>query len=135
MTYRIKIPDWRPAMLNEYTDKSWYVRSKIKGVDRELVVTYALAAAIPPPVERRKVSLRIVLGKRQQTGDVDAHWKSLLDALKHAGVIKDDSRKWATFDPEIDFVRSHDGSCSTTIILEDVEPAAKIRRLKKGEVA
>jgi hypothetical protein len=134
-THRIEIPNWRPAMLNEFMDRSWHVRSKCKKIDREMVFGYVSRCNVPPPSGRRKVSLRIVLGKRQQPGDVDAHWKSLLDALKQAGAIKDDSREWATFDSEIDFARSWDGSCSTTIILEDVGPVEKIRKLKRNEVA
>lgn len=132
-THEIKIPNWRPARLNQFTDKSWYVRSKLKGADFKTIATYVKSLGVPPATGRRKVSLLVVLGKRQRECDPDAFWKSLNDALKKAGMLIDDNRNGCQLG-EVEFVRSHDGSSSTTIILEDVGPAAKIRRLKKGEV-
>jgi hypothetical protein len=40
-----------------------------------------------------------LLGPRQRGADPDAYWKSLLDALVHAGLLVDDSPKWCELGP------------------------------------
>lgn len=132
--HEIKIPDWHPAKLNELISKGWRTKHRLKTRDKNMVATYVLAQAVPAATGRRRVSLLIVLGKGHREPDPDAYWKSTLDALKQAEMLTDDDRKGCVMG-EVEFVRSRDGSCSTTIILEDVAPAAKTRRLKKGEVA
>jgi hypothetical protein len=123
---------WIPARLNQLKDNRW-VSGKLKKRDRQIVACYVAKAETPPPSGRRKVSLRVVLAKGQRAPDVDSYWKSLLDSLVKAGALVDDNRNGCETGA-VEFFRSPDGTHGTTIILEDVEPAPKIRKLKKGEV-
>ena len=56
-----------------------------------MVCTYAWQAKIPRATGKRRVSLHVTLGKGMREFDYDAPWKSLNDAMKHAGLIVDDS--------------------------------------------
>jgi Holliday junction resolvase RusA-like endonuclease len=137
MVHRIVIPNWQPARLNQFADKSWHVRSRLKAADKNMVAHYARQADVAPPEGRRKVSLVVVLRKGQRAPDTDAYWKSLLDALVKAGVLIDDNRN-GCLTGDVEFQRSRDDGCETTIIVEDVEPAPKIRKVpkaRKGRVA
>jgi len=130
LVHEIVIPQWHPARLNAIVDRGWHRGAKLKKRDREIVAGYT--AGIPRPSGRRKVSLRIVLAKGQRAPDVDAYWKSTLDSLVRAGVLVDDNRNGCQTG-DVEFLRSPDATHGTTIIVEDVGPAAKIRKLKKGE--
>ena len=92
-TYTLDIPRWRPALLNELMRS---VKNKIhlKKLDREMVCAYAWQAKIPRATGKRRVSLHVTLGKGMREFDVDAWQKSGLDAMKHAGLIADDSSKF-----------------------------------------
>jgi len=85
-----------------------------------MVCAYAWQAKIPKAAGKRRVSLHVTLGKRMQEFDMDAWQKSGLDAMKHAGLIVDDSRKYVEIG-SLTFSRDwkHWG---TAIRLEDVCP-------------
>lgn len=131
MTHRIEIPNWHPSRLNQFTDRHWSVRSQAKKRDREMIATYSLKADAPKATGRRRVSLEVLLKKGQRPPDEDAFWKSLLDGLVKAGMLTDDNRQGVQLG-EIRHTRSRDATHGTTIVLEDVEPAAKIPRAKRG---
>jgi hypothetical protein len=90
--YRLIIPGWLPATVNQLL-KSVKARIRLKKADRQIVSAYARMANIPPAVVRRRVSLHLTLMPRVTAADVDAYWKSLLDALVYAGLIVDDNRQ------------------------------------------
>jgi hypothetical protein len=88
--YILEIPRWRPALQNELM-KSVKAKIRLKKLDRQFICTCALQQKIPKATGKRRVSLHVTLGKGMREFDVDAPWKSLNDAMKHAGLIVDDS--------------------------------------------
>ena len=116
-TYRLTIPDWHPSKLNEYLGRHWSVKHRLKRHDAVMVGWYARAAAIPPATGKRRVSLVITLAPRQRAFDVDAPWKSLLDALTGAGLLVDDSPRWCELGT-VEFIRGP--ARRTEIFLEDL---------------
>jgi hypothetical protein len=115
-TYRLTVPDWHPAKLNQLLGH-WAQRHRLKRGDRQLVWYYARLAGIPPAVLPRRVSLRITLGPRERAGDPDSYWKSLLDSLVHCGLLLDDNRQGV----ELGTVEFHRGQeRATEITLEDL---------------
>lgn len=115
--YTLHIPHWQPATVNQLMHS---VRGKIrlKKADREMVCAYTLQARIPRVEGKRRLSLHIILGKGQRGADADAHFKSLLDACKHAGLILDDSSRYVELAP-VTFSRDWQG-WGTIIQLEDL---------------
>lgn len=111
--HTIHILDWHPTPLNKLLGH-WARSSKLKKLDRGVIAYYF--ADIPKAAGKRRVSLEIVLGKGQRACDPDAYWKSLLDALVHAGQLVNDSPKWVELAP-VKFSRSIAGA---TITLEDI---------------
>jgi hypothetical protein len=115
--YEVEIPDWLPATVNQLL-RGVRQRIRLKKSDRSIVGGYLLQARLPPPAGPRRVSLRLTLGPRDRPGDVDAYWKSTLDALVQAGaLLGDDVRSCQLGAVEI----SRGGRRTTTIILEDLK--------------
>jgi Holliday junction resolvase RusA-like endonuclease len=116
--YTLDIPRWRPALLNELMHS---VKGKIrlKKRDREMVCAYAWQAKISQATGKRRVSLHVILGKGMREFDVDAPWKGLLDAMKHAKMIVDDSCKYVELGP-VTFSRDWK-NWGTRITIEDLE--------------
>jgi hypothetical protein len=65
------------------------------------------------------VSLVITLTARQRPADPDAFWKSLLDALVHAGLLADDDAAHVQLGGVI--FRRGEPPGGTEIVLEDVD--------------
>ncbi len=113
----LTIPHWLPTRLNKMIGVHWATVQNLKRIDREMVAYYASSAGLRPATRRRQVSIELTLGPRQHGGDPDAYWKSLLDALVHAKVLRQDSHKWCQLG-SVEFKRGDHQS--TTIKLEDV---------------
>lgn len=113
---KVFIPRWHPVKLNQLLKCHWARAAKLKRVDREMVSRYM--HNIPKAEGRRRVWIRIVLGKGQRGGDVDAYHKSILDALVACGALKDDSAKWCELQP-IEYARDWE-NWGTGIALEDL---------------
>lgn len=107
------------ARYNEFKGNRWK-ESRLKKRDREWVAIIAKSYGIPPAIGKRRVSVEVILGPRQRSGDEDNWDKSLRDALKQAKLIKDDSPKWLEWE-RIKFVRGK--APAMRIRLEDVPPA------------
>jgi hypothetical protein len=116
-TYTLTIDNWHPARLNLWDGRHWKVRARHKRADREIVGLYARLAGIPPATGKRRVSLRLTLGPRQRGADPDAYFKSVLDALVHAGLLVDDDRHGVELG---DVVFQRGKIKGTEIVLEDV---------------
>lgn len=115
----LTIPGFRFATLNELMRGHWAHRSRLKRRDRCAVALFARLAGLSAAAGKRRVSVSITYSGRQQAADVDAYWKSLLDALVAAGLLVDDSPAWC----EIGEVRQARGETTATVIeLENVEP-------------
>lgn len=112
--FMIRIPGWHPAPINKLYSGHWAKRKRLKEQDRNIVEHYA--QPWPKATSKRRVRVAIVLGPRQRACDPDAYFKSLLDALTHAGMIVDDGPKWVELAP-VEFRR---GTRATEIWLEDV---------------
>lgn len=108
---------WHPAKLNDLMGH-WARAAKLKKADREKIAVAAVTQGIAPATGKRKVHLKIVLKPSQRGGDVDAYWKSTLDALVAVGLLKDDSRQWCELAPA-EFERS--SIEKTVITLTDIE--------------
>lgn len=116
-TWRVEIPDWHPARLNQLLRNRW-VRRDLRQLDDDMVAAYCRLAEVTRATLRRRVSLEITLTPRQRGADPDCWWKSVLDALVNCGAIRDDSVRWV----ELGAVVVRKGKRRQTIILiEDVE--------------
>lgn len=77
------------ARLNELL-RSVRARISLKKRDRGLVKVACFNARTTPATGKRRVSLTVTLGPRNRVGDPDGLWKSILDALVHAGILRGD---------------------------------------------
>ncbi len=119
MAWTFAVEGWQPARLNQWDGRHWSARAKAKKADRRVIALAAKLAGIPRATGNRRVSLHLTLEPRQRAPDVDAHWKSLLDGLTAAGLLRDDNRKWC----ELGTVTYSRGpSRATRVELEDVDP-------------
>jgi hypothetical protein len=133
--YTLTIPGWQPARVNQWDGRHWAVRARAKKADRELVGAYARLAGIPPASGKRRVSLTLTLAPRQRAGDPDAYFKSLLDALVHAGPLLDDNRQGVELGG-VEFERGAEHA--TRVLLEDLAGVESVeltaRRRRRGPV-
>jgi hypothetical protein len=86
------IPDFLPATANQLLARVGS-HGRLKRSDHELVAWYG-RQLVPDATGKRRVSVLFVYPRGQRMADVDARRKSLLDALKQAGLIVNDSPKW-----------------------------------------
>ncbi len=117
------IPNWMPATVNQIYDRHFWVGAELKKRDKRLVGAFAGMQGTQTidrdrPIKRR-VSLVIRLAKGKRAADPDAYWKSTLDALVHADLLRNDSHVWCEHGGVI-FERSKTAEFGTTIILEDI---------------
>lgn len=117
VTHTLTIPNWHPSRLNQLMGH-WAERARRKKGDAEFVFVYAYLARIPRATGKRRVDLVVTLAKGQRSPDRDAWWKSTLDALVHARLLRDDCPKWCV--PGSVEYRRADGP-ATTILLTDME--------------
>lgn len=115
-SYVISIPQWHPVRLNKLLTH-WARAHKHKKADREMV--WAYAQKVPKAQCKRRVHLHLILKGRQKPGDPDSRWKSVLDALVHAGALKDDSHQWCELG-QVTFGKPKMEWWGTIIRLEDI---------------
>lgn len=112
------IPGFRPPALNRLMRGKIKDRIRLGREARERIAVAARAWGVRRAVGvKRRVSLEITLTGRQKPLDVDAVWKAILDGLVHAGLLVDDSCRWAALG-EVVFLRGE--VTSTKIILDDL---------------
>lgn len=110
---KIIITNWHPAPLNKMSGH-WATRHRLKRADREIIANSFIGQ--PKAKSKRLLRLTIVLGKGQRGCDPDAYFKSLCDALVHAGMLSDDSRQYVELAP----VQYERGEMASIIELEDI---------------
>lgn len=114
--HEIRIEGWAPTPLNRLLGNH-HAAARLKKLDREYVILHARLARVSRATGRRRVSLRITLPPRQRRWDPDALWKSSLDALVHANMLRDDCPKWCELG-QVEYVRG--AALATVIVLEEV---------------
>lgn len=92
MSITIEIPNYIPAALNQYVGKHWAVMAKLKKHDKFIIGVYC--RKLEKASKKRRVDCHYVLAKGMKARDPDSYWKSVFDALVHAGMLVDDSPKW-----------------------------------------
>lgn len=109
----LTVKGWLPERLNELLRSHWRVRTKATERAAQLIGTERFLAGIPIGCEERR---RVSVTYHQPAGvaDDDARWKVLLDGLKGAGLLKDDSPAWC----EMGTVATVRGEMRTVIVLE-----------------
>lgn len=120
--HELTIHGWIPARLNELIGNR-RKGAALKRRDRHKVAAEVGFRPIPKATGRRRVTIEITFAKGDRSGDPDSYFKSLLDSAKHAGLIKDDTRKWVQITEPIYLPlnpRHRTERRSTRIILEDV---------------
>lgn len=123
VVYRLWIPRWRPATLNQIMRGHWARGAAMKKADRQMVGTYAHYAGIPKATGKRRLTVEVVLGPRHRPCDEDAFAKSLRDACVCAGLLVDDCTKWLEPGPVTQRRPAKGEEWGTLITLEDVEAA------------
>jgi hypothetical protein len=147
MTHTLTIPRWLPPTINALMFGSVRRRIKLTKECKEFVATYAqphvcdkckgegrvycpgnalmmfcecnggYVYGIPKAKGKRRVTLKLILGRRNKTRDKDSSHKAVLDALKTASLIVDDSPEWCECTP-LEQERAKESA--TVIILEDL---------------
>lgn len=113
--WTIRIPDWHPPSLNKLLGH-WAERGRIKKTTTAIVTLYVMRAGIPKAEIKRRVWIHMVMAPKQRCIDRDNAPKAVLDALVHAGALKNDSPKWVATEP-ITFSRGE--RAETFITVED----------------
>lgn len=114
------IPNWTPALLNQWDGQHWSKRSKLKKADATIVAAYFRGSGLEPARGPRRVSLLFVLPKGKRMFDEDASEKSVRDALVHCSALVDDTPRLARRG-SIGYARALiDCQVGTLILLEDL---------------
>lgn len=74
---------------------------RLKRQDKNRIGFYFRVSGIPRATTKRRVSLQLIYGKGERKHDPDAFWKSVLDALVHAGALKNDTDRWVEVAPVV----------------------------------
>ena len=117
-TATLFVPNWMPPSLNKIMEGHWSNAGKIKKQVAQIVDAMAKVQGTPKATGRRRVDVHIVAPKGQRRFDEDNVWKAVLDAVKHAGLIVDDSPNWRERGA-VTWSRSLDGFVGTFILLTD----------------
>ncbi|MCE9567651.1 MAG: hypothetical protein K8U57_37090 [Planctomycetes bacterium] len=115
--YVIEIPRWHPQTVNQLygTHQHWGYKRKQKKLDRAMVTHYVGQAKVPPQERKRRVTLTIVLAPKKRGADVDAYWKSCLDALVGCSALAGDSSKWVELAP-VQYERAEAWGCKIELL-------------------
>lgn len=113
----VRISNWLPARINQWEGRHWSVKHRLKKADRNMIAACCLGAGVPRATEKRRVTLNLTIGPGDRGGDVDAYWKSVLDALTECGAILGDRCDQVEIAP-IQMVQGE--RSSTTLILQDL---------------
>lgn len=99
-TLEFFIPGRTPPSLNQWQRMSRWTISIHNHFWRRLVASYARASnGVPLEPTTEKMRVEIVLYVKRRGDPDNVLVKPLLDAIKHCGLIVDDSRKWVDLHP------------------------------------
>lgn len=114
MKQGVFITQWHPATVNQLLSNRWKA-ARLKKSDRA-IIAHAFHGRTKA-AGRRAIEMEIILKPGQRGADPDAYFKSLLDALVHAGALIDDNRQHVELKP-VQFGRSK--LWGTYLMLEDI---------------
>lgn len=117
MTHTLTIPNYLPQPHNVLVRMHWAKRKKEMDECKALVAAYALAQAIPKATGKRRVTVKLVLGRRNKVRDGDSSFKLILDSCTADGLLIDDGPRWCELMP---LVQERGRERATIIILEDL---------------
>lgn len=98
--WTLDIPGWHPAPLNTLLGHRMKAH-RLKTKDRKIIGEAALTYCVAPADCKRHVTLTLIYAPGERAVDPDASWKSLFDALVSAGALRNDSRRWVSYDEPI----------------------------------
>jgi hypothetical protein len=114
------IPDWCPALINEWEGRHWGIKAKLKKSDREIVGFYFSESGMRKASGPRRLSIKLILAKGKRLPDSDAPLKSARDSLKQCGAILDDTPALCYQGP-VEYARALlDCQPGTMMLLEDL---------------
>lgn len=110
---------WEPARLNRVMRGHWSNGHRLKKADRELVAVEASRHFLKAADGPRSVALHLVVPPGRRKPDPDSLWKSLLDALKAARLIVDDTPRLCR-PVGVTYSRAEGKGWGAFIIIEDL---------------
>ncbi len=100
MPHEIIVENWHPTRLNQLLNcYHWSQSNKMKKADAAMISAYS--RHIPKAEKKRRVELILTMAPKQRCADVDAFWKSTLDALVKCRLLIDDNHKWCEIAPVV----------------------------------
>lgn len=120
MLHAMFIPGWLPCSLNKLLGSHWAKAGRMKAADREQIAAAVKVYGIPVAQCKRRIDVTYILPPGKRASDPDSQYKSLLDALVHAGALRNDSHVWA--EPRTPRVaRGPAEAAGTLVLLEDLQ--------------
>jgi len=120
--WTVVMDGWTPPTVNALMRGHWATRARIKKAAVNRVVAAMRAAGVPAATGKRRVTIAVEYGNRGHLSDPDNVPKAVLDGLKRAAVLIDDTAEWC--DCPTATVARGDGK-RTTLVIEDIETDAK----------
>lgn len=112
----VTIPGWHPTWTNKLIGCHRMKAHRLKQADAKRIADEAVVAGVTRATGRRRVGVVVQFDRSGRRPDPDNVNKSLRDAIAAAGLVVDDSAKWAEFtEPVI-----QNGKKATVITLEDI---------------
>lgn len=126
--WTIKIPNWTPPSMNKARGRHWSKSHKNTTDAAEYLTAYAMKADVPKVTDdyrpRRFVAVDVT--KCHPMPDPDNLMKALLDGLKRARLIVDDSDEWCHWEPPtMHKVGKHAPGQGIVIVLHDLTTIKK----------
>ena len=120
--WTVVIDGWTPPTVNALMRGHWSTRARIKKAAVNRVVAAMRAAGVPAATGKRRVTIAVEYGNRGHLSDPDNVPKAVLDGLKRAAVLIDDTAEWCDC-PTATVARG--AAKRTTLVIEDIETDAK----------
>lgn len=92
--WRVEIPGYLPPTINVLMRGHWAKRARAKKLATNRIAMECKLAGVPVADRKRRVALTLVVTNRSHAPDPDAPYKAVLDGLKRAGALVDDSQEW-----------------------------------------
>lgn len=105
---RIRIDHWHPPAKNELTKGKLRDSIRLRKACRTKIQEARAKIGLAPADGPRRVWLRVGYAPANRSRDVDAYWQALLDSLKGARLIRNDSPEHCVIMPARFYRDDHD---------------------------